>query len=101
MFTDNCNSKNKNLTFFSALPLIMNNPETGSQVITIMYFEPGHTFMSADGVHGNINKALKSKSYLSDMEDYVDTIIGCRKKFQSTVLDHSDANQFSNEVKTK
>ena len=101
MFTDNCNSQNKNWTFFSALPLIVNNPETGTEVITIKYFEPGHTFMSADGVHGNINKALKSKSYLGDMEDYVDTINGCRKKIQSIVLDHTDMKQFSNEVKTK
>ena len=101
MYTDNCNSQNKNWTFFSALPLIVNNPETGTEVITIKYFEAGHTFMSADGIHGNITKALNSKSCLGDMKDYVDTINGSRKRIPSIVLDHTDMKLFSNEVKTK
>lgn len=78
----------------------MNNPETGTEVITMKYFEVGQTFMSADGIYGNITKALKSKSCLGDMADYVDTINGCRKKI-SIVLDHTDMKLFSNEGKGK
>lgn len=100
LFLDNCNSQNKNWTLLTSLPMMVNNPNVGVQLMTLKYFEPGHTFMSADGVHGNIASAMKKMSTIGDMRDYVDVIQNSRSKMKTVVIDHTDMKLFKNEVKS-
>ena len=40
------------------------------ETINLKYFEPGHTFMSADSFHAQVEKQFKRKATLFDFNDY-------------------------------
>ena len=72
---DNCSSQNKNWFFFSMLVvLVMVNQSYGPQTIILRYFVPGHTHMAADGVQGNIEKAIRRRKNIYDMQDLSDVM---------------------------
>ena len=48
LWADNCSGQNKNWYLFSALIKEINIQGGNAEMITIKFFEPGHTFMSAD-----------------------------------------------------
>ena len=39
--------------------------------LTIKYLKKGHTFMSADVIHGTVKKAMKKKRNVFDFEDFL------------------------------
>lgn len=39
---------------------MVNSPKSNLQELRIKYFEPGHTFMSADLFHHKVEKELKT-----------------------------------------
>ena len=44
---------------------------TENKTITLKYFEPGHTFMTADSIHARIEKVLKRKnSKIFNFDDF-------------------------------
>jgi hypothetical protein len=51
---DNCSGQNKNWTLFSALTILVNSDQIEAEDVTLKFFEPGHTFMSADSVHAGV-----------------------------------------------
>lgn len=59
-WVDNCSAQNKNWTIFTMFSTIVNE-EWGPELINIKYFEPGHSFMKCDAVHGKIGSAWKKK----------------------------------------
>ena len=70
---DNCSGQNKNWTLFTVFCYLLNvnnSPET----ITIKYFEKGHTFMSADSFHHQIEKEMKTKKNVYDFNDFEQVI---------------------------
>ena len=67
-WADNCSAQNKNWTLFSGLTSIV-NCEHGPEEICIKYFEPGHTYMRADSVHGSIGTAMKREEQILDWDD--------------------------------
>jgi len=42
----------------------VNDPALAVEDITLKYFEPGHTFMSADSVHHGVEKSMKGLDIL-------------------------------------
>lgn len=54
-WADNCTAQNKNWILYTAFVIIVNE-NAGPDSITIRYLTKGHTHMSADGIHGNIEK---------------------------------------------
>ena len=66
---------------FSKIRLI-NDVTIHSKSITFKYFEPGHTFMSADSVHGNIGTAIRAEQNIYDMRDFIETIAHSRKDLE-------------------
>jgi len=59
-WADNCMGQNKNWVLFTALISTLNSKHNNSiESVTIKYLTKGHTHMSADGVHGNIEKKFK------------------------------------------
>ncbi|XP_033629274.1 uncharacterized protein LOC117305910 isoform X2 [Asterias rubens] len=99
LYADNCSSQNKNWTLLSAMPRIVNDPSVGAQSITIKYFEPGHTFMAADAVHGNIATKMNRQTAIYDFTDIVDIINNSRKNMKCALIDHSSMYLFENRAK--
>ena len=56
---DNCSGQNKNWFLYTALVNKVNRLTTATKEITIKYFEPGHTFMSADSFHHKVEQAMQ------------------------------------------
>lgn len=60
IWLDNCAAQNKNWTLFSFLAHIINSSDIATNVLEIYYFEPGHSFMSADSFHHQVEQSLNS-----------------------------------------
>lgn len=54
LWLDNCSSQNKNWALLSFLVFIVNSDFIEATQIQLNYFEPGHTFMSADNFHHQV-----------------------------------------------
>lgn len=69
---DNCSGQNKNWTLFTALITLLNTNAVTQTDVTLRYFEPGHTFMSADSVHHGVEKEMKNQhsENVYDFEDF-------------------------------
>lgn len=68
---DNCGAQNKNWTFYSMLVTLVNSDEIQANKIVLKYFQPGHTFMSADSCHSRIEKEMKKMQKVYDFNDFV------------------------------
>ena len=53
---------------------IVNSQNIYADKITMKYFEPGHTFMSADSVHHAIEKAMTKMGKVYDFNDFVECV---------------------------
>lgn len=73
IWADNCAAQNKNWAFMCFLVHIVNSELISTETITIKYFEPGHTFMSADHFHHQVELSMKNKK-IYDFEDFVDAV---------------------------
>ena len=99
-YCDNCSSQNKCWVLFSSMPRIVNDPTTATKDITFKYFEPGHSFMMADSVHGNIQSKLSSCSTIGDLTDYVKVIGDARNDLTCVMfIDHTSMQKFCQENK--
>lgn len=85
---DNCASQNKNWFLFSFLVYIVNSYEISTNEI-IYYFEPGHTYMSADSFHHQVDMALKKQNKTYDFNDFEDAFKSTNKaKVDVKVMKH-------------
>ena len=71
---DNCAGQNKNWTLFTVLLTAVNVNNFEVQKITLKFFESGHTFMSADSAHAEIEEAMKVKKQVFDFRDFVECV---------------------------
>uniref|UniRef100_A0A6P7FDY5 Uncharacterized protein LOC114328408 n=1 Tax=Diabrotica virgifera virgifera TaxID=50390 RepID=A0A6P7FDY5_DIAVI len=86
-WADNCTAQNKNWYLFTALAIMVNNDTHTSHVnnITFKYLTKGHTHMTADGVHGNIEQQFKKARDVFDFQDLLCVIYKTiTKKFKCT-----------------
>ncbi|KAI4821747.1 hypothetical protein KUCAC02_007331 [Chaenocephalus aceratus] len=60
-WADNCSSQNKNWCLFSSLVSIVNSQTISPEDITLKFFQPGHTCMSADSFHHGVEQEMKSR----------------------------------------
>lgn len=74
IWVDNCAAQNKNWAFFSFLVEIVNSNIISAKTITLKYFEPGHSFMSADSFHHQVERSLKKKGKVYDFSDFVHSV---------------------------
>ena len=72
LWLDNCASQNKSWVLMTTLMTAINCPSTSTQSITLKFFEPGHTSMSADAVHQVVAKNLKRMARVEDFQDYAE-----------------------------
>ncbi|CAG9773557.1 unnamed protein product [Ceutorhynchus assimilis] len=74
LWLDNCAAQNKNWTFFSFCVYLVNSADVALNTLTLKHFEPGHTFMSADSFHHQVEKSLKQMKKVYDFGDYKDAV---------------------------
>lgn len=74
IWLDNCASQNKNWSLISFFIYIMNSDEVALENLELKFFEPGHTFMSADSFHHQVELSLKKKKKVYDFSDFKDAI---------------------------
>lgn len=70
LWLDNCAAQNKNWTLFSYLLFLVNSSDINLETITLKYLEVGHTYMSADEFHHQVELSLKKKKRLYDFDDF-------------------------------
>lgn len=81
LWADNCSAQNKNWILFTAL-IASVNKENGPKSITIRYLTKGHTHMTADGVHGNIEKRISRLRNIYDYNDLKNAIRTSRRNIE-------------------
>jgi hypothetical protein len=59
-------TKNENWALLTFLAYILNSEETEAEELKIEYFEPGYSFMSADGLRHQVERSMKAKSKIYD-----------------------------------
>lgn len=74
IWLDNCAAQNKNWALLSFFVQIANSNLIATKTITLKYFEPGHTFMSADSFHHQVEKALRQMGKVYDFSDFVECV---------------------------
>jgi hypothetical protein len=70
LWLDNCAGQNKNWTLFTYFVHIINSPLVSLKNLTVKYFEPGHTFMSADSFHHQVEISMKRQGRQCDFNDF-------------------------------
>lgn len=70
IWLDNCAAQNKNWSLFSFFIFIVNCPEVELKSLDIKYFQSGHTFMSADAFHHQVELSLKQTRKVLDFDDF-------------------------------
>ncbi|CAH2004429.1 unnamed protein product, partial [Acanthoscelides obtectus] len=88
-WVDNCSAQNKNWTLYSAFATFV-NCEWGPEEITLKYFEPGHSFMAADSVHGRISTEMKKHPNIYDFEQLLKIIEQSSKKTKCLPINNFD-----------
>ena len=95
-WADNCVGQLKNWTLYAALILEVNR-HPNIQKISIKYFEEGHTFVSADSLHAQVEKDMRMRKRLYDFNDFE----GCVSKSGVAVeMKAEDFFNFRNHLST-
>lgn len=79
LWLDNCSAQNKNWALMSFFVYIVNSDQVSLEKLEVKFFEPGHTFMSADSFHHQVEMSLKNKIKVYDFCDFEE----CVKKANS------------------
>lgn len=74
VWLDNCSAQNKNWALLSFFIYIVNCAEVNLNKLVLKFFEPGHTFMSADQFHHQVEQSLKKKAKVYDFDDFTECI---------------------------
>ena len=74
IYVDNCAAQNKNWLLFCTLLRIVNDENFACESIELKYLVAGHTFMSADADHELIEKSLKKKKVIYDLDDFCESV---------------------------
>lgn len=75
-WVDNCSAQNENWCLFSSLVSLINSDNISTEDITLKFFEPRHTFMSADSFHHGVELEMKSRpgGVVYDFEDFLSVV---------------------------
>jgi len=79
IWLDNYSSQNKNWCLLSFLVYIVNSDDICVQEIILNYFQAGHTFMSADSFHHQVELSLKRQKKTYDFEDFAKAVGAANK----------------------
>ena len=88
LWVDNCSAQNKNWCLLSSLVTLVNSDTTSLEDITLKYFEPGHTFMSADSFHHGVEQQIRKcpGGVVYDFDDFVNVVASSNSRKVDVVL---------------
>ena len=66
---DNCTAQNKNWSLLTSILNLVKTDAIAAETVTFKFLEAGHTFMSADGVHAQVEKRIKQKKEVYNFDD--------------------------------
>ena len=93
---DNCSGQGKNWTLYAELVRQVNMNPTLVEWIC-KYFEKGHTFMSADSFHHQVEKAMREMKNLYTFKDFEDCV---EEKGKAIVMSEDDFFDFKKHQST-
>lgn len=97
IWADNCTSQNKNWTFITSLIFLVNSPEFGTENVHLKYFEPGHSYMSADSFHHQVELSLKKQKKTYDFKDFTEAVQSSNKSHATVkCMDINDIADWKN-----
>lgn len=99
IWLDNCTGQNKNWVLYSALIVYMNSEYCTTKNITLKYLLTGHTYMSADGLHGKIEQFVKKVGNVEDFNDFTEACNKAVSRNEVINLEISDFMKFENVCK--
>lgn len=75
-WVDNCSAQNKNWCLFSSLLTLVNSETISAEDVTLKFFEPGHTFMSADSFHHGVEQEMRHRpgGVVFDFDDFLSVV---------------------------
>lgn len=88
LWMDNCAAQNKNWALYCFFIYLINSAEVDLVLLKIKYLQTGHTFMSADSFHHQVEKSLKQTGKVLDFDDFK----LCVKKSNSSKVEVFEMN---------
>ncbi|KAG5861482.1 hypothetical protein JTB14_024714 [Gonioctena quinquepunctata] len=105
LWLDKCSAQNKNWCMFSFLTYIVNSSEIAANKIHLKYFQAGHSFMSADSFHHQVELSMKKSGNIYDFNDFHEAVqranSGKVDVISMTPSHFSDWKDFSSQYKLK
>lgn len=74
LWLDNCSSQNKHWNLFLHFILLINSKLVDTVSIELVFFESGHTFMSADSFHHLVEQSMKRTSKVYTFDCFVNCV---------------------------
>ena len=75
IWADNCSSQNKNYYIMGALWSLVNQPNNAHETLTLKFFEPGHTVMTADAVHAAVERKIVATKSVIDTDHFSECVL--------------------------
>nr|CAI5825991.1 unnamed protein product [Callosobruchus analis] len=97
---DNCSAQNNNWTLYTLFDCLV-NADWGPQNTIVKYFEPGHSFMKADSVHGQIGREWRKRNQILNFKDFSLVANASVTKNKPIVLHHDYFYPFSDGCKQR
>lgn len=97
LWLDNCAAQNKNWTLITFIVYMVNSDEITAEEIELNYLETGHTFMSADSFHHQVELSMKRSKHIYDFSDFKHAVQQANSKNVEVVnLQPSDFSDWQN-----
>lgn len=94
LWMDNCAAQNKNWSLLSYLVYLINSNDVNLETVTLKYLEVGHTFMSADEFHHQVELSLKRKKRIYDFDDFRQAVTDTQRNITVKCMNVCDFNTF-------
>ncbi|XP_050293662.1 uncharacterized protein LOC126734169 [Anthonomus grandis grandis] len=99
LWLDNCAAQNKNWALYCFFIYLINSAEVNLNLLKIKYLQTGHTFMSADSFHHQVEKSLKQTGKVLDFDDFKKSNSSRVEVFEMNLNDFYDFADFSSRFK--
>lgn len=92
LWLDNCSGQNKNWTLLSFVVYMINSDEISASEVEMNYLEPGHTFISANAFHHQVELSMKHVKHIYDFEDFKNTVSAANSR--NVIVKSMEPNDF-------
>lgn len=91
LWMDNCTAQNKNWCLLTTLTSMVSHNSNSIEDITLKYFAPGHTFMSADSLHHGVEQEMKRRPWgvVLDFQDFSSSTTSTSEDIRAWKAGHS------------